>query len=119
VIASPYVAYERAVRDSGGVDFDDLVVRALDRLTSDERLLARWRARTSTLLVDEVQDLDRTHLDLALVLAGPGRNLCAVGDDDHSLSESCTAGNGFEGWSRTRVERVPERPSAARNGLPA
>ena len=87
MIASPYVAYERAVRDSGGVDFDDLVVRALDRLTSDERLLASWRARTSTLLVDEAQDLDRTQLDLALVLAGPGRNLCAVGDDDHSLSE--------------------------------
>jgi len=32
---------------------------------------------------------------------------------------ACTAGNGFEGWSRTRVERVPERPFAARNGLPA
>jgi DNA helicase-2/ATP-dependent DNA helicase PcrA len=84
-VARAFIAYERAVAASGGVDFDDLVVRALEVLGADERRLARWRLRTSTLLVDEAQDLDRTQLDLALLLAGDGRNVLLVGDDDQTI----------------------------------
>jgi superfamily I DNA/RNA helicase len=84
-VASAFIAYERAVSASGGVDFDDLVVRAVGCLGVDAPLLARWRARTATLLVDEAQDLDRTQLELALVLAGPAANVTFVGDDDQSL----------------------------------
>lgn len=95
-IASAYVAYGRAVAESGGLDFDDLVVRALGCLTADEQLLARWRGRASTLLVDEAQDLDRTQLELALELAGPDANACFVGDDDQSIY----------GWRLADVRRV-------------
>src|SRR6476646_7331442 len=45
-VAAAYVTYGRAIAESGGLDFDELVVRALTRLTSDERLRTRWRART-------------------------------------------------------------------------
>jgi DNA helicase II / ATP-dependent DNA helicase PcrA len=95
-VAAAYVTYGRAVAESGGLDFDDLVVRALDRLASDDRLLARWRARTSTLLVDEAQDLDRTQLELALLLAAPDNNVMFVGDDDQSIY----------GWRLADVRRV-------------
>jgi DNA helicase-2/ATP-dependent DNA helicase PcrA len=84
-VARAFVAYELAVQASGGVDFDDLVLRALQTLETDERLLVRWRPRCSTLLVDEAQDLDRTQLDLAILLAGEERNLVAVGDDDQTV----------------------------------
>ena len=92
----PIIAYERAVVASGGVDFDDLVLRAVSRLEADGPLLARWRSRTATLLVDEAQDLDRTQLDLALLLAGPARNVTLVGDDDQSIY----------GWRLADVRRV-------------
>jgi superfamily I DNA/RNA helicase len=95
-VASAFVAYERAVRESGGVDFDDLLVRALAALRVDERLLARWRDRATQLLVDEAQDLDRTQLEVALLLAAPGNNLFAVGDDDQSIY----------GWRLADVRRV-------------
>jgi superfamily I DNA/RNA helicase len=84
------------VRASGGVDFDDLVVRALARLEADGTLLARWRPRTATLLVDEAQDLDKTQLDLALLLAAPANNVMLVGDDDQSIY----------GWRLADVRRV-------------
>ena len=42
-IARTFIAYEGAVRGSGGVDFDDLVVRAVRCLQDDPALLARWR----------------------------------------------------------------------------
>ncbi len=95
-IARAYIAYERAVRESGGVDFDDLVVRALGRLRDDPALLDRWRARTARLLVDEAQDLDRTQLELALVLAAPANDIFLVGDDDQSIY----------GWRLADVRRV-------------
>ena len=95
-VARAFIAYEHAVAASGGVDFDDLVVRALGKLQADPDLLARWRSRASTLLVDEAQDLDRTQLELALLLAAPGNNLFAVGDDDQTIY----------GWRLADVRRV-------------
>jgi superfamily I DNA/RNA helicase len=95
-VARAFVTYERAVATSGGVDFDDLVLRALQELEADERLLARWRSRCSTLLVDEAQDLDRTQLELALLLAAPASNVTLVGDDDQSIY----------GWRLADVRRV-------------
>ena len=84
-IASAFVAYEGAIRESGGVDFDDLLVRSLAVLLDDSRLLARWRSRTARLLVDEAQDLDRTQLELALLLAAPANDVFLVGDDDQTI----------------------------------
>ena len=84
-VARAFIAYQGAVRDAGGVDFDDLVVLALRRLEEDPALLARWRARTAKLLVDEAQDLDRTQLDLALLLAAPANDVFLVGDDDQTV----------------------------------
>jgi DNA helicase II / ATP-dependent DNA helicase PcrA len=95
-VASAYIAYERAVAASGGCDFDDLVVKALTALRKEVAPLARWRERTATLLVDEAQDLDRTQLELALLLAAPGDNAFFVGDDDQSIY----------GWRLADVRRV-------------
>jgi DNA helicase-2/ATP-dependent DNA helicase PcrA len=95
-VARAFVAYERAVAETGGLDFDDLVLRALHVLESDAALLSHWRSRCSTLLVDEAQDLDRSQLDLAVLLAGPGRNVTLVGDDDQTVY----------GWRLADVRRV-------------
>ena len=95
-VARAYVEYERAIAASGGVDFDDLVVRALRLLQDDDRVLARWRSRCIELLVDEAQDLDRTQLELALLLAAPNNRVFLVGDDDQTIY----------GWRLADVRRV-------------
>jgi superfamily I DNA/RNA helicase len=95
-VARAWVAYERALRDDGALDFDDLVLRALRLLESDAAALARWRARCGQLLVDEAQDLDRTQLDLALLLAAPTNRIFLVGDDDQTVY----------GWRLADVRRV-------------
>ena len=51
---------------SGGLDFDDLVVRALRAAATVDGDLATVAAACRELLVDEVQDVDRTQLRLAL-----------------------------------------------------
>ncbi len=95
-IARAFIAYERAVADTGGVDFDDLVGRALALLHEDAGTLAAWRARCVHLLVDEAQDLDRTQLELALLLAAPDHRVFLVGDDDQTIY----------GWRLADVRRV-------------
>jgi superfamily I DNA/RNA helicase len=95
-LARAYVAYERAVAARGALDFDDLVRGSLDALEEDPRLLDRWRQRCRHLLVDEVQDVDRSQLRLALLLAAPDHRIFLVGDDDQSIY----------GWRLADVRRV-------------
>ncbi|MEO7118712.1 MAG: ATP-dependent helicase [Candidatus Limnocylindrales bacterium] len=84
-IHTAFAAYRAALAARGALDFDDLVAGALARLRMDVVLLARWRDRCATLLVDEVQDLDRSQLDLALLLTGDARDIFLVGDDDQTI----------------------------------
>ena len=44
-VARAYVDYSAAVAATGGLDFDDLVLRAIARLEADPELLERWRLR--------------------------------------------------------------------------
>jgi superfamily I DNA/RNA helicase len=94
-VARAFLDYQGALVESGRLDFDDLVVRALAAL-GDPALLATWRGRCTELLVDEVQDVDRTQLDLALRLAAPANRVFLVGDDDQSIY----------GWRLADVRRV-------------
>ena len=95
-VARAFVAYEHAIAARGGLDFDDLIGRALQALDGDEALLARWEQRCSHLLIDEVQDVDRSQLRLALLLAAPSNRIFLVGDDDQSIY----------GWRLADVRRV-------------
>jgi superfamily I DNA/RNA helicase len=95
-VAHAYVEYERALEQRGALDFDDLVRRALTLLDGKDALLARWRERCGHLLVDEVQDVDRSQLRLALLLAAPANRVFLVGDDDQSIY----------GWRLADVRRV-------------
>ena len=94
--ARAFVAYERAIEAAGGLDFDDLILRAISALEADAALLGRWRDRCRELLVDEVQDVDRAQLRLALLLAAPANRIFLVGDDDQSIY----------GWRLADVRRI-------------
>jgi superfamily I DNA/RNA helicase len=95
-VARAFVAYEAALSARGGLDFDDLVRGALNALTTEPALLERWRDRCGHLLVDEVQDVDRSQLRSALLLAAPSNRIFLVGDDDQSIY----------GWRLADVRRV-------------
>ena len=95
-LARTFVAYERALRERRGLDFDDLVAQAIRALEADPVLLGCWRAAAVHMLVDEAQDLDRSQLRLALLLAAPRNQVFLVGDDDQSIY----------GWRLADVRRV-------------
>jgi superfamily I DNA/RNA helicase len=84
-VAAAFADYERHLNEVDALDFDDLVGRALALLESNGDVLRRWRARCGTLLVDEVQDVDRSQLEFAVLLAGDDRSVFLVGDDDQTI----------------------------------
>jgi superfamily I DNA/RNA helicase len=95
-LARAFLAYQQGLEAGGLLDFDDLVLGALGALEANSGLLDRWRRRCGHLLVDEVQDVDRAQLALALLLAGPANRIFLVGDDDQSIY----------GWRLADVRRI-------------
>lgn len=101
-LASAFVAYQEWLERNDSLDFDDLVRRALVTLRSNGAARESWQARCRTLLVDEVQDVDRSQLELALLLAGDRRDIFLVGDDDQTIYA----------WRLADVRRVLELASS-------
>ena len=84
-IAQIYKIYEAELRRANAVDFDDLLLLAVEVLQSNGQVRARYQRRYQYLLVDEYQDTNRPQYEIMRLLAGERHNLCAVGDEDQSI----------------------------------
>jgi ATP-dependent helicase/nuclease subunit A len=76
--------FEAVKERRGGLDFEDLQLRAV-RLLEREEIGNAYRARFSHLLVDEFQDTNRLQLRLIQALRGPRTELMVVGDELQSI----------------------------------
>ena len=80
-----YADYERRLRETGNVDFGDLILLPARVLRDDEAIRNRFHQRFRVILVDEYQDSNVAQFELLKVLAGGGAYVCVVGDDDQSI----------------------------------
>ncbi len=76
-------AFAVAKRDRSLLDFDDLQLLALHLLAEQPDLAEAYRERFGLVMVDEFQDTDSLQLQLVRALSGP--NLCTVGDERQSI----------------------------------
>ncbi len=91
-----YQRYQRSLKLSGAVDFDDLLLLTEQLFKEHESIRALEAARFDHLLVDEYQDTNQSQYRIVKALAGEHRNLCVVGDDDQSIY----------GWRGAEVEHI-------------
>jgi DNA helicase II / ATP-dependent DNA helicase PcrA len=99
-------AYGGRCRREGLLDFDDLLVMAVRLLQEHDDLRERFAARFRWVLVDEYQDTNLAQERIVELVAGPGGNVCVVGDDDQSIYR-------FRGASRASMDRfLASFPSA-------
>ena len=80
-----YEQYQELLRRSGGLDFDDLIMKLVELFQTDEEALAKWRDRFRHVLVDEYQDTNHAQYVLVNLLGSEHRNVVVVGDDDQSI----------------------------------
>jgi DNA helicase II / ATP-dependent DNA helicase PcrA len=85
VVRRVYESYQELLRRSGGLDFDDLIMKLVELFNTDAEILAKWRDRFRHVLVDEYQDTNRAQYVLVNQLAVEHRNVVVVGDDDQSI----------------------------------
>ena len=67
------------------MDFDDLLVRALELLRTRPEVLDKYQERFRYISVDEYQDTNHVQYEIANLLAAKYQNLMVVGDDDQSI----------------------------------
>ncbi len=80
-----YEQYERALRSSNAMDFDDLLIRPIELFDRFPKTLEKYQHRFKYILVDEYQDTNRAQYVLIKKLGDYHRNLCVVGDDAQSI----------------------------------
>lgn len=83
--ARVYRHYEELLARSNAVDFDDLLLRAVQVLRENESVREEYQRRYRYLMVDEFQDTNVAQYRLTKLLTGPEQNLCVVGDPDQSI----------------------------------
>jgi DNA helicase II / ATP-dependent DNA helicase PcrA len=84
-VADVYEHYERELHRMNAMDFDDLLVRAVNLLELFQEVRDRYTNAFRWILVDEYQDTNHAQYRWLQLLASEHRNLAVVGDDDQSI----------------------------------
>lgn len=84
-IGAAYREYQAVLRRNNAMDFDDLIMKAVELFKTDGEVLASYQKRFQYIMVDEYQDTNTAQFEFVRLLAGAHHNLCVVGDDDQSI----------------------------------
>lgn len=84
-IAQIYLEYQASLKRNNAMDFDDLIMNAVNLFKTAPAVLDYYQDRFRYILVDEYQDTNTAQFRLIELLASKHRNLCVVGDDDQSI----------------------------------
>ena len=94
--AIAYQRYQRQLKLSGAVDFDDLLLLTEKLFHQHDDVRQEEANQFDHLLIDEYQDTNTSQYRIVKALASHHRNLCVVGDDDQSIY----------GWRGAEVEHI-------------
>ncbi len=93
-----FARYQADLKTLNAVDFDDLLLLAVQLLEEHANVRNQWQERFRYLMVDEFQDTNRLQLRLISLLADERQNVAVVGDDDQSIY----------GWRGAEVSNILE-----------
>ena len=91
IVADAYVEYDKRMRASNALDFDDLIMRTVELLRENPLIAEHYHRRFRHILVDEYQDTNHAQYVLVRALVGDGSDgvtpaeLTVVGDSDQSI----------------------------------
>jgi len=85
VVARVYARYDELLAANNALDFDDLLLRAVEMLRDNTELREKYQERFLHVVVDEFQDTNIAQYELAKLWAGKHRNIAVVGDPDQSI----------------------------------
>lgn len=84
-VAEVYKLYQNKLKANNALDFDDLLMLAVELLEYNPTVREKYQDKFHYILIDEYQDTNRAQYLLARTLAAKYRNICVVGDVDQSI----------------------------------
>jgi DNA helicase-2/ATP-dependent DNA helicase PcrA len=84
-VAQVYAPYERELKQSNAMDFDDLLLNPIRLFDQFPDVLAKYQSRWKFIHIDEYQDTNRAQYVVTRQLSATHGNLCVVGDDAQSI----------------------------------
>lgn len=85
IVVKCYTAYQKELRQSEAMDFDDLIMLTLRLFDQNPDVLTYYQQRYQYIHVDEYQDTNHAQYQLVKLLASRFKNICVVGDADQSI----------------------------------
>jgi DNA helicase-2/ATP-dependent DNA helicase PcrA len=85
VVSRVYERYQQLLTESNALDFDDLLMKAVQLFRNCPETLSRYQTKYQHIQVDEFQDTNLVQYELIRQLGGKYRNICVVGDPDQSI----------------------------------
>ena len=80
-----YKEYQKVLKESNALDFDDIIMQTVRLLHEDEEARTYYQRRFRYVCVDEYQDTNKAQFVLTSLISAGSRNLMVVGDDDQSI----------------------------------
>jgi DNA helicase II / ATP-dependent DNA helicase PcrA len=117
--AMAFARYQIALKSSGAMDFDDLLLKTDELFQSFPEARFAEASRFDHVLVDEYQDTNDLQYRVLRALAERHRNLCVVGDDDQSIygwrgAEIAHILGFAKDWPEAKVVRLEENYRSTR-----
>ena len=84
-VAEVYSSYQKKLMLANSMDFDDLLVKAVELLETSDKSLDYWSSKFKYIMIDEYQDTNMVQYRLVELLASKYKNICVVGDSDQSI----------------------------------
>ena len=85
VVKEVYHIYLDKMIKNNSIDFDDLLLKTIQVLSSSKSTRDKWRNKYSNILIDEFQDTNDIQFKLVKLLMGEHTNLYVVGDPDQTI----------------------------------
>ena len=83
--ANVFNEYEKRLQKSNALDFDDLLIKAVEVFDKFPGAAEKYSTRFQYVMVDEYQDTNRMQYRLVRHLTRMHDNVCVVGDEDQSI----------------------------------
>ncbi|HVE59217.1 MAG TPA: UvrD-helicase domain-containing protein [Pyrinomonadaceae bacterium] len=84
-IARVFKMYEERLNNANALDFDDLMIKTVRLLRTNQEVRDKYNNKFKYILVDEYQDTNALQFALINHLTEKQQNICVVGDDAQSI----------------------------------
>lgn len=117
-----YSLYEKRLKESNALDFDDLIMKTVYLFRSHQAVLEKYQDRFLYIHVDEYQDTNTAQYELTRLLAKKHGNLFVIGDDAQSIYSFRNADfrnilNFEKDWPQARIIVLDENYRSTKNIL--